>query len=64
MLDGWTPRRAVREPRMRARVLELLKGIANLEEQKRRRGEISYDSAWMWRELGLESEAPPGREPG
>ncbi|MBK7644384.1 MAG: SEC-C domain-containing protein [Planctomycetes bacterium] len=68
MLDGWTPRRAVHEPRMRARVVELLKGIANLEEQKRRRGEISYDSKWMWRELGLESEgasgASRGREPG
>jgi hypothetical protein len=53
-LDGWTPRRAVREPRMRSRVVELLKGIENLEEQKRLQGEIAYDSTWMWKELGVE----------
>lgn len=53
-LDGWTPRRAVREPKLRARVVELLKGIENLEDQKRLRGEIAYDSMWMWRELGVE----------
>jgi len=53
-LDGWTPRRAARDPKMRARVVELLKGIENLEEQKRLRGEIAYDSIWMWEALGLE----------
>jgi hypothetical protein len=54
LLDGWTPRRAVRDPRMRTRVVELLKAIENLEEQKRLQGEIAYDSIWMWKELGVE----------
>lgn len=53
-LDGWTPRRAAREPKMRARVVELLKGIENLEAGKRRTGGVAYDSGWMWKELGLD----------
>ena len=53
-LGGWTPRRAVREPKMRARVGELLKGIENTEERKLRAGNVAYDAGWMWKELGLE----------
>jgi hypothetical protein len=53
-LDNWTPRRAARDSRMRARVVELLKGIENIEGGKRRAGRIAYDSSWMWQELGLE----------
>ena len=57
MLNGKTPRQAVKTRKGRAQVIEWLKFLENSEH---RRADLNdqapYDMAWMWRELNLEGE--------
>ena len=58
-LKDETPRRAVRSKSGRAGVLRLLKDMESMELRFARDEEIgAYDTAWIWRELGLEDERP------
>ncbi|RME42433.1 MAG: DUF2384 domain-containing protein, partial [Chloroflexi bacterium] len=52
-LDGKTPREAVKRPEGRSHVIELLKAIEFLEEERRRAGKPWYDVNQIRRELGL-----------
>jgi hypothetical protein len=54
-LDGKTPRQAVRTPKGRAQVVDLLKLFENGEERRRRDGLASYDLSKLKKELGIES---------
>ena len=57
VLDGKSPRQAVKTKKGRAQVVEWLKRLENSEH---RRGEADghapYDMAWMWKELNLNGE--------
>jgi hypothetical protein len=55
-LEGVTPRRAVRIPSLRPRVVELLRQFEASSSYAQERGEFAYDFGWMWCELGLERE--------
>jgi hypothetical protein len=58
-LEHKTPRRAMRSKSGRARVLRLLKDLESRELRfARGKGIGPYDTAWIWRELGLEDERP------
>ena len=56
MLDGKTPRQAAATTEGRAQAIDWLKHLEN-EEQHRaaQQGEEPYDTAWIWRELGIEA---------
>lgn len=53
-LNNKTPLEAVKTPAGRKKVIDLLKGIENLEEQKKRSGETHSDISWLWERLGIE----------
>ncbi len=53
-LGGRTPRDAARSPRMRKRVVDLVKLLENQEARRASRGEKPYEFSWMWADLGLE----------
>lgn len=54
ILDGRTPRQAVKTKKGRAQVVDWLKQLENSEFRRAaREGQKPYDSAWMWRELKL-----------
>ena len=56
MLDGKTPRQAAASKEDRARAIDWLKRLENTEHHRAvQHGEEPYDTAWIWRELGLEA---------
>jgi hypothetical protein len=52
-LGSHTPRAAARDPQLRPTVVQLLRQIENQQDRSRQQGEIWYDIAWMWEELGI-----------
>ena len=57
VLDGKTPRQAVKTKKGRGQVIEWLKYLENSEHRRANRdGQEPYDMTWMWRELKLEEE--------
>lgn len=52
-LKGKTPMEAVKTKAGKARVVEILKGIENIEEGNRKAGRAHIDVSWMWERLGL-----------
>ena len=54
MIDNMTPRQAAKEPKMRSKLLELMKiHIKGLEQQKRKKG-TNISIGWLLDELGLQ----------
>ena len=54
MLDGKTPRQAVRSKKGREQVVAWLKYLENIAvRQARNDSSAAYDFAWMWEELGI-----------
>ncbi len=57
ILDGKTPRQAVKTKKGRGQVIEWLKYLENSEHRRADGdGQEPYDMTWMWRELKLEGE--------
>ena len=57
ILDGKTPRQAVKTKKGRGQVIEWLKHLENSEHRRANGdGQEPYDMTWMWRELKLEGE--------
>jgi len=54
VLDGLTPRQAVRTGEGREKLLELIKGLENNQERKRKEGEPWFDFGPIKKELGLD----------
>jgi tetratricopeptide (TPR) repeat protein len=52
-LEGYTPRSAAKDPRLRPRLIQLLREHENQQDRARQRGELWYDIGWMWQELGI-----------
>jgi hypothetical protein len=52
-LDGRTPRAAARDPRLRPKLIQLLREMENHQDHARREGRAWYDIGWMWKELGI-----------
>ena len=56
LLDGKSLREAAATRRGRARVIEWLKQLENAEHRRAaQQGHQPYDTAWLWRELGIEA---------
>ena len=56
MLDGKTLREAAATRKGRGRVVDWLKQLENAEHQRAaQQGHRPYDTAWLWRELGIEA---------
>ena len=54
VLDGKTPREAAATPEGRDQAIDWLKRLENTEHHRAtQQGEKPYDTAWIWRELGL-----------
>ena len=54
ILDGKTPRQAAATPEAREQAIDWLKQLENTEHRRAaQQGEKPYDTAWIWRELGL-----------
>ncbi len=53
-LGGNTPLETVGRPHGKKKVAELLKGIENMEERRKLKGEPWFDTSWLWEKLGLE----------
>jgi hypothetical protein len=62
-LDGRTPREAARNPRTRAQVEDLIRGMEGLYERALKEGQPAYDPSWMRDELGLETGAGLAQQP-
>lgn len=57
ILDGKTPRQAVKTKKGRAQVIEWLKYLENSEYRRASAdGQASYDMTWMWRELKIDGD--------
>jgi hypothetical protein len=55
MLGNKTPRECARTKQGRVKLVRWLKQIENGElQQAARQGAPAYDTAWMWKELGVE----------
>ena len=52
-LNGRTPRAAARDPRLRPRLIQLLREMENHQDHARREGRAWYDIGWMWGELRI-----------
>ena len=52
-LEGRTPRAAARDPRLRSKLVQLLREMENHQDHARREGRAWYDIGWMWAELGI-----------
>ncbi|KJR41157.1 SEC-C motif domain protein [Candidatus Magnetoovum chiemensis] len=55
-LEGVSPLEAVKTPRGKKQVIELLKDIENTEERNRKSDKPWFDSSWMWDILGIEQD--------
>ena len=56
VLDGKTPRQAAATPEGREQAIDWLKRLENTEHHRAaQQDEKPYDTAWIWRELGLEA---------
>lgn len=52
-LDGKTPREGATDRKLRARTIDLIRGLEGLYQRALRSGAPAYDPSWMWSELGL-----------
>lgn len=52
ILDGLTPREAAAQPRMRSRIVSVLKDV-ELHHARAQDAMGAYDPSWLWAELGL-----------
>jgi hypothetical protein len=52
-LNGKTPLEAVKTRAGKTKVLNLLKQLENSEERRKADGEVSFDTAWLWKLLGF-----------
>ncbi len=52
-LNGQTPRAASRDPRLRPKLIQLLRETENHQDHARREGRGWYDIGWLWKELGI-----------
>ena len=52
-LEGKTPRTAAKDARLRPKLIQLLREHENQQDRARQQGELWYDLAWMWQELGI-----------
>jgi|GEM_PF-967337 len=52
-LEGNTPRSAAKDPRLRAKLIQLLREHENQQDRARQRGDLWYDIGWLWQELGI-----------
>ncbi len=52
-LNGQTPRAASRDPRLRPKLIQLLRETENHQDHARREGRGWYDIGWLWRGLGI-----------
>ena len=56
ILDGKSLREAAATPKGRGRVIDWLKQLENIEHRRAaQQGHRPYDTAWLWRELGIEA---------
>jgi hypothetical protein len=55
-LDNRTPRECVKINEGKEKVIDLLKSFENIEEKKKRNGELYCDFTWVWQALGLERQ--------
>ena len=56
MLDGKSLRETAATRKGRARVIDWLKQLENTEHRRAaQQGHRPYDTAWLWRELGIEA---------
>jgi tetratricopeptide (TPR) repeat protein len=55
-LNGRTPRAAARDPKLRPKVIQLLREIENHQDRARQQGRPWYDIGWVWRELKIGHE--------
>ena len=56
MLDGKTLRQAAASTEGRAQAIDWLKQLENSEQHRAaQQGDKPYDTAWIWRELGIEA---------
>ncbi|WP_298938245.1 hypothetical protein [uncultured Ruegeria sp.] len=54
MLDGKSPRAAVKTPKGKEKVVAWLKGLETGEAKMRKFKPVEpYDFSWMWKELGI-----------
>lgn len=53
LLDGRTPREAMKSRRLKPRLVDVLKSIDNQAQRDRQAGRPAYDSRWLWKELGV-----------
>ena len=52
-LEGSTPRSAAKDPRLRPKLIQLLREHENQQDRARQRGDLWYDIGWLWQELGI-----------
>jgi hypothetical protein len=52
-LDDATPRQAASDPRLRPRLIDLLKDFENISARRGAEAGAGYDTAWLWAALGL-----------
>lgn len=57
-LDGRTPREAAASRAWRSKLRDLLKAMENAGARDELRGRASYDTKWLWQELGLDDPRP------
>jgi hypothetical protein len=55
-LGDRTPRQAARLKTIRPKLIALLKDLESRSERQRRAGQPTYDSIWLWKELGITRE--------
>jgi hypothetical protein len=55
-IDGLTPRQASKEPAMRTRLVELLRGLDAHSLRELQTNGPAFDPSWLWEELGLADE--------
>jgi hypothetical protein len=53
LFDNTTPRKAARSPRLRRRLIEMLRRLEHDCKQARAQDQPVFDPAWLWDELGL-----------
>lgn len=63
-LGGVTPREAAKRPDLQPQLVSLLKDMDVAYERSLAMGEVTYDTSWLWAELGLAGhpDAPGPRE--
>ncbi|MHB8874527.1 MAG: hypothetical protein ACYC8T_12635, partial [Myxococcaceae bacterium] len=62
-LEGKTPREAAKEPALREKLADLIRGLEGMYQGQLEAGAPAYDPSWMWRELGFEEHSAPTHPP-